>query len=143
MCSCKQLSNSDIPTFCEEILDINSNTLYQDSLGNSSILESISSLEMKSPCLSLIKRYLCYLYYPKCSMESKNIVPFCSNSCKLLKIDDPVCSDLIFNVTSELKEIGLDFPKIECSKDNEETITPCLDLDNGKIRSSCCSLIVC
>ena len=132
MRSCKELSSSNIPKFCEEVLHLDSNTLYQDNLGDPAILENISSLEIQSPCLSRTKRYFCYLYYPVCSNESGDVVPLCSNSCELLKSDDPVCSELIFNVSSELKEIGLEFPKIECLKDNEEIITPCFDLDNGK-----------
>ena len=124
------LSSSDIPTFCEEVFD--SNTLYhfQDSLDDSSILANISSLQIESPCLNLTIRYLCSVYYPVCNKETGDVVLLCNDNCELFK-SDPVCSDLIINVTKELLSVGLKFPDIGCLKEDDIT-TPCLDIVNGK-----------
>ena len=125
------LSSSDIPTFCEEVFDDNALYHYQDSLDDSSaILTNISSLQIQSECLNLTKRYLCSHYYPVCDMETGGVVFLCNDNCELFK-SDPVCSDLILNVTTELKLLGLNFPKIKCLSE-DDTDKPCLDIVNGK-----------
>lgn len=137
LCSCKMISSSDIPTICEDFFD-NNNIIYyyQDSLDDpAAILENISSLQIESQCLNLTIHYLCSFYYPACNKETGDVVLLCSDNCELFKTDQ-VCSDLILDVTEELKSVGLKFPKIGCLKENDTT-TPCLDIVNGKVRSSC------
>ena len=132
------LQSNDIPIFCEDFFDNNNNIsyYYQDSLDDSvAILANISSLQIESQCLNLTIRYICSLYSPVCNKDTGDAVFLCSDNCEIFKTD-PVCSDLILNVTEELKSVGLEFPKIGCLKEND-TITPCLDIVNGKIRSSC------
>ena len=135
------LSSSDIPTFCEEFFD-NDNTLhyYQDGLDDSvALLVNFSSLQIESQCLNLTIRYLCSLYYPICNKDTGDVVSLCSDNCELFKTD-PACSDLILDVTEELKSVGLEFPKTGCLKENDTT-KPCLDIVNGKMRSLCCCIV--
>ena len=122
--------DTDVPDFCEEILDNTALYHYQDILNDSSVLATISSLQTESPCLDMIKHYLCFHYYPVCNPETGELVQLCSNNCKLMK-DNSMCSDLMLNVTTELKLVGVILPKIECSADDEIT-TPCFDIFNGK-----------
>ena len=136
--SCKILSRNDIPTFCEEMLG--NSTLYhhRDSLDDidSSFLLNITSLQTRSPCLDLMKRYLCYYYHPVCNTETGDVVEFCTSNCEVLN-EDSSCSDLVIDVTRELETVGQEFPDIECLMvdSDSETDEMCLDISNGKIRS--------
>lgn len=134
--SCRKLLRSDIPTFCEEIFENSTLYHYQDSLSDSSYLLNISSLQIQSPCLNLMKHYLCYHYHPVCNMETGDVIQFCTSNCELLN-NDPTCSDLILNVIRESESVGQKLPVIECSTaaTSSETNTPCLDIVNGKIKS--------
>ena len=129
------LSRNDIPTFCEEILG-NSTLYYHLSDTNSSCLLNITSLQTQSPCLDLMKRYLCYYYHPVCNKETGDLVQFCTSNCEVLN-DNSSCSDLVINVTRELESVGQTFPDVEClmAEAGSETDAMCLDISNGKIRS--------
>lgn len=128
------LSSSNIPTFCEEFIDNSALYYYQeDNLNDTSYLLNISSLQIQSPCVDTIKRYLCYYHYPVCNVESGKVVQLCNSNCGLLSSDSS-CSDLIVNVTRELELVGEDFPDIECET-NSETNIPCFDIVNGKTMS--------
>lgn len=134
--SCKKLSNSDVPTFCEDIFKNNTLYHYQSNLSDLSYLLNMTSLQIQSSCLNLMRRYLCYAYHPVCDMETGDVVQFCNNSCEQLN-NDPVCSDLILNMTRELELVDQSLPDIECltAGMNSEADSPCLDIVNGKIES--------
>ena len=130
------LLSDEIVPFCAELLE--SDAYYHKNMLSTSdfnLFDANSlSEEEDSPCFDLLKRQLCYHYYPVCDQDTGNVVPVCSNTCDVLDRDQS-CVELLEIVTSDIEAMGYTIPEMQCSvvrfSNNTQVTSQCLDINNG------------
>ena len=132
LCSCSILSSDEIVPFCAGVLE--NDTFYHQNLLPTTDFNLFDASSEDTPCFDLVRRHLCYHYYPVCNTDTGDVVPICSDNCDILNSEQS-CVDLLTIVISDVEARGRVVPEMQCSvvqaSNNSQVTSQCLDINNG------------
>ncbi|XP_065909295.1 tyrosine-protein kinase Mer-like [Dysidea avara] len=130
--NCSILSSDEIVPFCAGVLE--NDTFYHQNLLPTTDFNLFDASSEDTPCFDLVRRHLCYHYYPVCNTDTGDVVPICSDNCDILNSEQS-CVDLLTIVISDVEARGRVVPEMQCSvvqaSNNSQVTSQCLDINNG------------